>query len=113
MTIHTTIRQYVCIVTLKETNMQKFENYTHGYTSKNMEKKLPNNFIPYIENARLSAIHYTPNDLGNRLKVNSVLGELARMASELDAWDMDERRQRDTIHVVMDFVADYFDSIGL
>lgn len=93
--------------------MKRFDNYPHGYTSKNMEKKLPSNFIPYIDDARLSAAHYTPNDAPNRLKVNSVLGELSRMASELDALDMNDRRQRDTIHLIMDFVAKYFESFGL
>lgn len=93
--------------------MAKFKNYPHGYTSTNMEKDIPSNFIPYIEDARLSAAHYTQNDAPNRLKVNSVLGELSRMASNLNAWDYDERRQRDTIHLVMDFVAKYFESFGL
>lgn len=93
--------------------MEKFNNYPHGYTSKEMVKKLPSTFIPYIENARLLAIKYTSNDAPNRLKVNSVLGELSRAASSLNAWDLDQRRERDTILIVSDFVARYFQSFGL
>ena len=92
--------------------MKKFDNYPHGYTAKNT-KKIPDKFIKYIENARLSARKFAQNDLPNRVKVNLVLGEMARNAIDLNGWDIDDIREREIIHEAMDFVADYFDSIGL
>ncbi len=92
--------------------MKNFDNYPHGYTTKNT-KKIPDKFIKHIENARLSARKFAQNDLPNRLKVNLILGEMTRNASYLNGWDIDNIREREIIHEAMDFVADYFDSIGL